>query len=104
DITPKFYRILKQFAPFGPGNMAPVFMTQHLKDTGQGKCVGKDKKHLRVVVKQGNSAAFTGIGFGMGDKHGIACGKKHFKAAYTLMENEWNGNRTLQLGIKDIKN
>ena len=103
DITPKFYRILKQFAPFGPGNMTPVFMTQHLKDVGYGKCVGDDKSHLRVVVKQGNSAQFTGIGFSMGDKHDIACKGKPFTAAYVIDENEWQGNVSLQLRLKDIK-
>ncbi|WP_432412361.1 single-stranded-DNA-specific exonuclease RecJ [Rasiella sp. SM2506] len=103
EITQKFYRILKQFAPFGPGNMAPVFMTQHLKDVGYGKCVGEDKSHLRVVVKQGHSTQFTGIGFGMGDKHDIACKGKPFKAAYVIDENEWQGNVNLQLRLKDIK-
>lgn len=103
DINPKFYRILKQFAPFGPGNMSPVFMTQNLKDVGFGKCVGEDKTHLRVVVKQGNSAQFTGIGFGMGDKHDIACKGNPFKAAYVIDENEWQGNVSLQLRLKDIK-
>ncbi len=103
DITPKFYRILKQFAPFGPGNMTPVFMTQNLIDTGKGKRVGEDKSHLRVVVQQGNSAQITGIGFGMGDKHDIACGGKPFKAAYVIDENEWQGTIKLQLRLKDIK-
>lgn len=103
DITPKFYRILKQFAPFGPGNMTPVFMTQNLKDTGWGKCVGEDKTHLRVVVKQGNSNQFTGIGFGLADKKDIACNGKPFKAAYCIDENEWQGNVSLQLRLKDIK-
>jgi single-stranded-DNA-specific exonuclease len=103
EITPKFYRILKQFAPFGPGNMAPVFMSQNLKDVGYGKCVGEDKSHLRVVVKQGNSAQFTGIGFGMGDKYDIACKGTPFKAAYVIDENQWQGNVSLQLRLKDIK-
>jgi len=102
DITPKFYRILKQFAPFGPGNMTPTFMTQHLMDTGWGKCVGEDKTHLRVVVKQGNSTQFTGIGFGMSDKHEIACNGKPFKAVYCIDENEWQGNISLQLRLKDV--
>src|SRR5690554_7206877 len=53
EITPKFFRVLKQFAPFGPGNMTPVFMTQNLTDNGWSKQVGKDNKHLRLVVKQG---------------------------------------------------
>ncbi|MBK5213951.1 MAG: single-stranded-DNA-specific exonuclease RecJ [Flavobacteriaceae bacterium] len=101
-ITPKFYRILKQFAPFGPGNMTPVFMTQNLKDTGWGKCVGEDKTHLRVVVKQENSNQFTGIGFGLAEKQDIACNGKPFKAAYCIVENEWQGNVSLQLRLKDI--
>ena len=45
-------RIIKQFAPFGPGNMTPIFMTENLKDTGYGKCVGEDDKHLRITVTQ----------------------------------------------------
>ncbi|WP_310993287.1 single-stranded-DNA-specific exonuclease RecJ [Aequorivita marina] len=102
DINPKLYRILKQFGPFGPGNMTPVFMTQNLKDVGYGKCVGKDKSHLRVVVKQGNSDQFTGIGFGMAKKSDIACGGSPFKAAYCIDENEWQGNVSLQLRLKDI--
>lgn len=103
DITPKFYRILKQFAPFGPGNMNPVFMSTGLMDVGFGKCVGEDKSHLRVVVKQANSNTFTGIGFGMSDKHDIACGGNPFKAAYVIDENEWQGEKNLQLRLKDIK-
>ena len=103
EITPKFYRILKQFAPFGPGNMTPVFMTQNLLDNGKGKRVGEDKSHLRLVVKQGNSAQITGIGFGMGDKHDIACEGNPFKAAYVIDENEWQGSVSLQLRLKDIK-
>ena len=103
DITPKFYRILKQFAPFGPDNMTPVFMTQNLMDTGRGNCVGEDKKHLRLVVRQENSLPFTGIGFGMADKHDIACTGKPFKATYCIDENEWQGNVGLQLRLKDIR-
>ncbi len=103
DITPKFNRILKQFAPFGPGNMTPVFMTENLKDTGWGKCVGEDLSHLRVAVTQGNSNQFTGIGFGMADKSDIACSGKPFKAAYCIDENEWQGNVSLQLRLKDIR-
>ncbi|WP_339697656.1 single-stranded-DNA-specific exonuclease RecJ [uncultured Marixanthomonas sp.] len=103
EITPKFYRLLKQFAPFGPGNMTPVFMTQGLKDTGWGKCVGEDKTHLRITIKQGNSPQFVGIGFGMAEKQDIACGDNSFKAAYVIDENEWQGNVSLQLRLKDIK-
>src|SRR5690554_336273 len=103
DITPKLYRILKQFAPFGPKNMSPTFMSSNLMDTGYGKCVGEDKTHLRVVVNQGVSNKFTGIGFGLGEKHDIACGGKPFKAVYSIDENQWQGNMSLQLRFKDVR-
>ncbi len=103
DITPRFYRVLKQFAPFGPGNMAPVFMTKNLKDTGYGKCIGADMTHLRAVIKQDNSPIFTGIGFNMADKHEIISNGKTFKAVYKVDENDWQGNISLQLHLKDIK-
>ena len=103
DITPKFYRILKQFAPFGPNNMTPVFMTDNLIDTGYGKCVGQDKTHLRITVKQPPSQSLVAIGFGMSDKFDIISDKKPFKAIYSIDENEWQGNVSLQLKLKDIK-
>lgn len=103
QITPKFYRILKQLAPYGPGNMTPVFMTQHLQDTGYGKCVGSDESHLRVTVTQNGSPAIVGIGFGLGDKKELIANRKPFKAVYSVDENEWNGNVSLQLKIRDIK-
>jgi len=103
DITPKFFRVLKQFAPFGPGNMTPVFMSQNLKDTGWGKCVGEDKTHLRLTMKQNHSNQFVGIGFGLGEKKEIACNGAPFKAAFVIDENDWQGNVSLQLRIKDVK-
>ena len=103
DITPKFYRILKQLAPFGPGNMTPVFMTQYLQDTGYGKCVGEDDKHLRLNVTQNFSDKISGIGFNLGDKLDLVSNKKSFKAVYTIDENHWNGNVSLQLKFRDIK-
>ncbi len=103
EITPKFYRILSQFAPFGPGNMSPVFMTEDLQDTGYGKQVGEDKTHLRFTVSQHGYGKIVGIGFGLGDKLDLIKNKKQFKAAYTIDENHWNGNVSLQLKLKDIK-
>lgn len=82
--------------------MTPTFMSQNLRDVGYGKCVGEDKSHLRVVVKQGQSDQFTGIGFGMAEKSDIACSGRPFKAAYYIDENEWQGNVSLQLRLKDI--
>lgn len=103
EITPKFYRILSQFAPFGPGNMTPVFMSEDLQDTGYGKCVGAEKDHLRFTVTQHGAGKLVGIGFGLGDKIDLISEKKPFKAAYTIDENHWNGTVSLQLKLKDIK-
>lgn len=103
DITPKFYRILSQFAPFGPSNMSPVFMSVHLKDTGYGKCVGEDNKHLRITVTQNGAPKIVCIGFGLGDKLNLIENKKEFKAVYSIDENHWQGMTSLQLKLKDIK-
>ena len=103
DITPKFYRILSQFAPFGPGNMTPIFMTENLKDTGYGKCVGEDDKHLRITVTQPGADKIVCIGFGLGEKLDLISNRKPFKAVYSIDENHWNGNVLLQLKLRDIK-
>ncbi|MCT8339285.1 single-stranded-DNA-specific exonuclease RecJ [Flavobacteriaceae bacterium TK19130] len=103
EVTPKLYRILKQFAPFGPGNHRPVFMAQNVRDTGWGKCVGEDKTHLRLTLQKGNSLPFAAIGFNMADKEEIACSGKPFKAAFNIDENEWQGNVSLQLRLKDVR-
>lgn len=103
DINPKFYRILKQFAPFGPGNMTPIFMTENLKDTGYGKCVGEDDKHLRITVTQPKADKIVCIGFNLGHKCDLITSRKSFKTVYSIDENEWNGQVSLQLKLRDIK-
>ncbi len=101
QITPKFYRILKQFGPYGPGNMTPVFMTEELKDTGYAKCVGADEKHLKCSVEK-NGKTIGCIGFNLGAKYDLITKGQFFKAVYTIDENEWNGEISLQLKLKDI--
>ncbi|GAA4892337.1 single-stranded-DNA-specific exonuclease RecJ [Flaviramulus aquimarinus] len=104
DITPKFYRILKQFAPYGPSNMTPIFLSENLMDTGFGKCVGADKKHLRLTATQPKSSSkLIGIGFSMGDKYDMISEGKPFRAVYSIDENEWRGNVSLQMKLRDIK-
>ncbi len=103
EIDHRLYRILSQFAPFGPGNMTPVFMTQAIKDTGWGKCVGEDDKHLRFTATQKANEKLVCIGFGLGDKLDIIKDKKSFNVVYTIDKNHWNGNISLQLKLKDIK-
>lgn len=103
DITPKFYRILKQFAPFGPGNLSPVFMSEDLRDTGRSRQVGQDGSHLKVSVTQNGSPAIDGIGFSLGEKLEIIKNKRSFAAVYAIDENEWQGRVNLQLKVKDLR-
>ncbi|CAM4114275.1 single-stranded-DNA-specific exonuclease RecJ [Zobellia nedashkovskayae] len=103
DISPKLMRILKQFAPFGPGNMTPTFMSENLIDTGYAKGVGEDGAHLKLAATQNGIGPIGGIGFNMGDKLPIVANKKPFSAVFSLDENEWQGNISLQMKLKDIQ-
>ncbi len=105
DITPKFCRILKQFEPFGPGNMNPVFLTKNVYDTGYAKTLGVNAEHLKVFVKQrGNlSTAFSGIGFNFGTYNQKIQNRTFFDLVYSIEENEWNGKINQQLQIKDMQ-
>ena len=103
-ITPKFVRILKQFAPFGPGNMAPMFLTHNVIDAGFSRAVG-NRKHLKLsVMQQGNTEnVFSGIAFQKGDLYERIHDKEPFTMCYNIEENFWQGKTTLQLNVKDIK-
>ena len=103
QVNDKLWRIIRQFAPFGPGNMTPIFMTDNLKDTGYGKCVGEDDKHLRITTTQSGKEKLVCIGFGLGDKLDIVSNRKPFKAVYSVDENHWQGRTSLQLKLRDIK-
>lgn len=103
DITPKLTRILKQFEPFGPQNMTPVFVTKNVKDTGYAQKLGADGEHLKLFVRQNNSEGMAAIGFGLGDKMELTTDKKPFEAVYCIDENEWNGKTSVQLRLKDIR-
>ncbi|NDP27205.1 MAG: single-stranded-DNA-specific exonuclease RecJ [Flavobacterium sp.] len=103
DITPKLTRILKQFEPFGPQNMTPVFLTKNAKDTGYAQKLGADDEHLKLFVRQNNSEGIGAIGFGLGNKMELTTNKKPFEAVFCIDENEWNGRTSVQLRLKDIK-
>jgi len=104
EITPKFYRIINQLAPFGPQNLKPVFMASGLRDNGYGKKVGADQSHLKLCILDGvHQPTYNAIGFGMGDKHELTTNGNSFKAVFTIDENHWNGNTSLQLMLKDIQ-
>jgi single-stranded-DNA-specific exonuclease len=102
EITPKFFRIIQQMAPFGPMNMKPTFTSTCVRDNGYGKQVGADKTHLKLNVFQGdNKKTYNAIGFNLGAK--MALVKNEFDIVYALDENEWNGRKTVQLLLKDLK-
>lgn len=103
ELTPKTHRILKQFAPFGPGNYAPVFLSRNLKDTGYARPVGKENEHLKCKITQLNqNIEIDGIGFNLAHKINILKNNNLFSAVYSLDENEWNGKVSAQLKLKDI--
>lgn len=103
DITPKFNRILKQFAPFGPQNMRPVFLTKKVFDSGYAKVMGNEGKHLRLnVYQEGARNMVAAVGFGLGDYLPFIQSGKSFDIVYTIEENDWQGKSHLQLNIKDI--
>ncbi len=107
DINTKFYRILKQFAPFGPGNMSPLFVSYHLIDTGYVKAVGKngDPRHLKfeAVHRAHSGNPLKAIAFNMGEHYDKMKQGKAFSLCYHLDENNWQGNTSLQLRVKDIR-
>ncbi len=103
DIAPKLLRIINQFAPFGPSNMTPVFMAEKLRDTGYAKGVGEDGKHLKLSVTQNGSTPIGAIGFNLGGKLNLVKNGKSFDAVFSLDENEWQGNVSLQLKLRDVR-
>ena len=107
DINEKLIRLLNQFEPFGPQNMTPVFMTKGVKDTGYAKGIGQNEEHLKLFVKQsrsfGSSEGFGAIGFGLGDKLELVKNQNLFDVVFCIDENEFNGNVTVQLRLKDLR-
>jgi len=99
----RFFNVLKQFAPFGPKNSNPIFVTRGLKDSGYSKIVGATKEHLKISVTQDGSQNLNGIAVGMEHVYKRIEAGEAFDLAYSLEENIWNGNTTLQLMVKDIQ-
>ncbi len=99
---PKFYRVMKQLAPFGPDNMAPVFVTRGVKDTGESRLLKEDHVKLVMRLDEYPELVLTGIAFNFG--HLITrILKEPFDIVYTIEENFWNGRSSLQLMIRDIR-
>ena len=100
EITTAFYQIILQMEPYGPENMRPVFIAKNVIDSGYSKIV-KDA-HIRFVLKQ-NRTTLTGIGFNMSDKFNLIQQNKPLDIVFTIDENEYNGNTTLQIKMIDFK-
>ena len=103
DITPKFYRILKQFAPFGPGNMSPLFVTEQVQNGGYSRLVGKTEEHIKFDVVDKENTRKDGIGFFMPDLFKIVQSGDLFNICYSVEENDSNGKVTLQLRVRDLQ-
>ncbi|MBK8563082.1 MAG: single-stranded-DNA-specific exonuclease RecJ [Saprospiraceae bacterium] len=100
DISPGFWKILKQFAPFGPGNHSPMFVSKNVVDTGHSKLMKGN--HLRLSVKQGDSKTVTGVAFGMGEHFARIATKQPFHVAYKLEEDRWEGKSYLRMMVRDF--
>jgi single-stranded-DNA-specific exonuclease len=98
SITEELWETLKDFEPYGLGNPEPVFATRRVL-VSDARRIGKDQKHLKFRIQ---SPTIDAIGFNMGDLYPLLNTNKSVDIAYTIDMNEWNGNRTIQLKIKDI--
>ena len=100
NITWGFFKILKQMEPYGPENPRPVFITRNITDTSWTKIV--KELHIRFVLKK-EEISMTGIGFNLAEKFQLFQEKKPIDIVYTIDENEWNGETTLQLKVIDFR-
>ena len=105
QITPKFFRILKQFQPFGPGNGNPVFMTENVYDVGNGRKVGAGGVHLKLDLIQESQPyhQIPAIAFNMADYYDYIKSGNPLDVCYSIVENYYRGSSTLQIRVRDIR-
>jgi single-stranded-DNA-specific exonuclease len=99
QLTPKFFRIIKEMEPFGPGNMRPVFLCRDLQHRTPPRIVGSN--HLKMCVTAEGSV-MDAIGFNLGDRIADVTKKNEFGLAFSLEENEWNGKINLQMKVRGV--
>ena len=106
QITPKFFRILKQFQPFGPGNNAPVFLTENVYDNGNARKVGADGSHLKLELIQESQPyrSISAIAFNKSEHFEHIKSGNPIDICYSIVENYYRGIANLQLRIKDLHN
>jgi len=102
-ISPKFNSVLKQFAPFGPGNMTPVFYAENIITKKAPQIVGNGHLRLSLAQEDNPGITFSAIGYEMEEYINMLSSDKPFKICYSLRETEWNGVKSLDLNIRDIK-
>jgi single-stranded-DNA-specific exonuclease len=100
DLSFSFYNIIHQMEPYGPENMRPTFVVRNVFDTGWSKVI--KEQHLKFSLRQDNFT-YSGIGFNMANKYEILSSKKPLDVVFTLDENEWNGEKHLQLRVCDLR-
>lgn len=103
DITSKFVENLKKFAPFGPGNMSPVFLSRHLVEEGNARIVGEKHIKLRVLYRNKNCHSIDAIAFNQKENFDKVISGNDFDLLYHVEENTWNNITSIQLNVKDIK-
>ena len=103
EITPKFFRVLKQFEPFGPGNKSPMFLSENLKINGKPLELGKEKEHIKLNLTQDNKISYSSIGFWFSNKFNNLENKENFSAVFNIDENNWKNRSSIQLKLKDLK-
>ena len=104
EFNSKFYRILKQFAPFGPGNTKPVFLAKNVQLASEPKLIGKNNaNHLKFSIVQNSSFSFDCIAFGLGHYKNLLEQSEYFDICFNIEENTWRDKTTIQLNIKDIR-
>ena len=104
EITPKFFRILKQFNPFGPDNNKPMFCTRRVFDYGTSRLVGRSQEHLKLELVDSHSEnIMNGIAFGMYEHNTHVKSFNPFDICYSIEENTYNGNTSIQLLVRDIR-
>ena len=103
DISAKFNQVLKQFAPFGPENMSPLFLTKNVIEKGAARIVGSNHLKLEIVDPSNPEYFYPAIAFNLGEKIQLIKQQQPFDIVYSIEENEWNGKVSLQLNVKDIR-
>ncbi|MCY3771043.1 MAG: single-stranded-DNA-specific exonuclease RecJ [Gemmatimonadetes bacterium] len=103
EVTPRMIKLMKMLGPFGPANTHPVLVSRNLSLVGSTRTIGVEKKHLKFRVRQ-NGRVMEAIGFGMADyAERVNDSRDQLDLAFTLEENTFRGETSLQLRIKDIK-